>query len=208
MNNTLAQFFSYLLHPVFMPLIGIYVALNLIARGTGIIWEGTDTTIYGIFFVNTVILPIFSLYVLKRQKVISDFKIADKKERIVPFIVTLIYYVLTYSIFRSIDSDLKFPLLAVMTGGIVSIALATLITRYWKISIHMVGIGGITGILMGFAGTYSFPITTMVCLSFILAGILGYARLFLNAHNQQQVVAGFMLGALCEFIPINFDLFI
>ena len=41
-------------------------------------------------------------------------------------------------------------------------------------------------------------------LTILLAGIIGFGRLFLKAHNINQVIAGFFLGFFCELIPLIF----
>lgn len=72
-----------------------------------------------------------------------------------------------------------------MGGG----ALVWMISRYWKISIHAVGVGGGSIILLIVGGTALWPV--------ILAPVaVSWARLRLGAHTPAQLIAGSVLGAV------------
>ena len=67
-------------------------------------------------------------------------------------------------------------------------ALVWMISRYWKISIHAVGVAGGTIILLIAGGTGLWPV--------VLAPIaVSWARLRLGAHTIGQLLAGSVLGA-------------
>jgi len=68
-------------------------------------------------------------------------------------------------------------------------ALVWMISRYWKISIHAVGVGGGSIILLIVGGTALWPV--------LLAPVaVSWARLRLGAHTWAQLVAGSVLGAV------------
>lgn len=74
------------------------------------------------------------------------------------------------------------------------IALVTLINFKWKISIHMIGIGGLTGVFIGLAINLSLNLTVMIGAFIALAGLVGFARLQLNAHKPSEIYAGYLIG--------------
>jgi membrane-associated phospholipid phosphatase len=63
-----------------------------------------------------------------------------------------------------------------------------LITRYWKISTHALGITAPLVALLFLYGTQPLPFL-------VLIPIVCWARVYLKAHTVLQVVAGSALGA-------------
>lgn len=56
------------------------------------------------------------------------------------------------------------------------------------------GIGGLLGGLSGIAIRLNLDFTAMIIYGLIVSGLLGFARLKLNAHKPFQVYTGFLLG--------------
>ena len=81
-------------------------------------------------------------------------------------------------------------------------AVGLLVNIWWKISTHTAAIGGVTGALMAFAELFSFNPVWCLCLAILLSGVLGTARIILRQHSLGQVVAGFLIGAVCAFFTI------
>ncbi len=81
-------------------------------------------------------------------------------------------------------------------GAAFSVALAFVINLKWKVSIHMLGMGGIVGTIFGLMLRYQVDAIQLVMSLVILSGIVGYSRLRLNAHTPLQVYVGFVLGTL------------
>ena len=117
----------------------------------------------------------------------------ERRERILPFIVTALFYFGTYIMLR------KFHLPAIIYyltfGSSCLIIIALTINFWWKISIHMMGIGGLAGALLGIAFYLSVNPVIFVALAILIAGFIGFSRLKLQAHTPMQVYAGFVTGA-------------
>jgi hypothetical protein len=58
----------------------------------------------------------------------------------------------------------------------------------------MVGIGGLFGVLISVSYLLRFDMTVYYIGVIILAGIIGFARLFLQEHKPYQIYTGFLLG--------------
>ena len=113
-------------------------------------------------------------------------------ERWFPFLLTTLLYGFTY--FLLLKANLPRPVYVMQIGGIFALAITTLINFKWKISAHMVGIGGLAGTFVGLQFYTGINQMHYILPGFILAGLLGVARLLLNAHSPAQVYAGFLLG--------------
>ncbi len=118
----------------------------------------------------------------------------NSKERVFPlFIIGCFYSVLIY--FIKITPQLNEVILVVMTCTTLAILFVALISNFWKISAHSVGISGTIGILAVLNNkipnaTLFYPIVILI----ILAGFLLSARMYLNAHTPAQLWVGSMLG--------------
>lgn len=188
-----ARIISGLAHPMLMPLISVFVIFH-----SGTYLDYTPhvliRVIYLIVAISTILLPISSLPLLKSQNIISDMGLEKRSERIIPLLITSLFYGLGYYML------LKFPITRVIAhlqlAAIISILLVSLISLKWKISLHMAGIGGFIGMLIGFSILFSSSLKLVFIIGILFAGLTAYARLKLNLHTPSQVYAGFILGVV------------
>jgi membrane-associated phospholipid phosphatase len=116
----------------------------------------------------------------------------QKEERIFPLMVTGIFYFMMYYIIRQSQMDAIYNML--FLGSALLIAIALIISFYWKISMHMIGAGGMLGAITGVNLAAYVDLTLFVILAAVICGLVGFARLKLNAHTPAQVYAGFFAG--------------
>lgn len=148
----------------------------------------------------TLLIPVALLLILWRKGYIDSLHIDDAKQRTTPYIYTLICYSF-WAYFLRVTMKMPLFLLLVAIGAIVALLIVTIINSWWKISAHLTGIGGLLGGICSYAlYSSSLPIG-LICITLMLALILMYARLYLEAHTNMQVVCGFLLGIVCTFIP-------
>jgi membrane-associated phospholipid phosphatase len=76
----------------------------------------------------------------------------------------------------------------------ISVVLVTIITIKWKISAHLTGIGGLTGMIFSLLLKTNGNLLIWFFISILLAGILGSARLVMDAHSPKQIYSGFAVG--------------
>lgn len=162
--------------------------------------------IFGAIVVTTFVIPSVSVLVLRTTSTISSLSLFDRKERIVPFIFILIFYLITTYMFgiRLQVGQLFFVVMASVTFLIVVLGMVTV---YWKISIHSAAASGLVACLLALylrfdAQGLLWPIfTTIFC-----AGAVMSARLYLNAHRPAEVEVGLLVGAVIGFSGIYFFL--
>ena len=83
---------------------------------------------------------------------------------------------------------------AYMLGGLITLLITLLITIRFKISIHMVGMGGLMALIIFISFYLKVNLSFYLILAVLIAGITGTARLQLKAHNPVEVYSGFILG--------------
>ena len=147
---------------------------------------------------NTFITPLLSIAALRFTSTISSFSLERREERIVPFLFIFMFYALTtYLFIVRIQINDVVALMMITTS--VLIALLTLITLKYKISIHAAGIAGGIGFLVALAHNFqSEALVYSSAVGVVLCGLVMSARLYLNAHSLNEVSLGCLLGfGLC-----------
>jgi len=93
-----------------------------------------------------------------------------------------------------------------MVGSAITVVMMAMINLKWKISAHMAGIGGIVALVyqLHVQGLSAFDLLWLLCLTVMVAGALGSARLALKRHDLWQVLAGFSVGFLCVSLTMKF----
>lgn len=192
METKLAKTISYIFHPLLMPTYALIILFNLHAYFALLIPQIAKWQIIGLVFIITFFLPAFFIFLLLKKGVIKSFYMHTREERVFPFIITAIFYFLAYYLFRQIQIA---PLFYFFILGSTLLIITTLfINFFWKISIHMIAIGGLLGTLLGISFVFNVNIPFLIFLVILCSGLIGFSRIKLNSHNPPQVYAGFLTG--------------
>lgn len=190
-----SKIISITLHPLFMPIIACYLSLKLTGNTQFLITNHLNF-IYLMLLLSTIILPLISIFFLIKKGIVSSLEMSNYKERFVPLIITTSW--MCYGYYKLSEILTFYPLLKTeLLCAIIIVFLAALISKFWKISLHMLGIGGCVGVVFSLNIIFGNLIYETI-ISILLAGILGFARLKLNAHNNTQVYIGFLIGFFIE----------
>ena len=198
--HPLAHTLSVLLHPLLMPVITLWLAMRFDPHIGYFLDEDRRLILIGLVALMTIAFPLTSTLLLIRAGAISSLTMPRRQERILPYTLTLFYYGLTWYLLSR--SMLHHPLLTLFSGAFAALALTTLITLWWKISAHMVGIGGAIGALAALAQQHALPLVPLLAVMITVAGVLGTARLLSSDHTEGQVIAGGLLGAVCTYTAV------
>lgn len=192
-----AHALSLLLHPVWMPTLTIALCFRLDPRLTLYFSPAGTWLLLGTVFVMTALFPLTSAWTMLRSGIISSLDMPTRSERLPATFMALIYFVLCYYLMWRVPND---PLtMAVLFGSLLALLLTMLITLRWKISMHMVGAGGVIGALIALLVVHGAPVELALAIAFVLAGLIGTARLLDSDHTPLQVFAGGLLGGVCVF---------
>ena len=196
----LAQVISILGHPIFMPLYAFGLLIYTNPYINMMISTGSRYFIITILVVFTITLPVITALLFKLFGLIDSVFMKTTKERMWPFIITLIWYYMGYQLFNKIQVPQSLNLLMIGTISVISVAI--IITIRWKISIHMLGIGGVIGAIIGISQRFQFDHSLLLIVLFLFAGLIGYSRLKTKSHNFQQIYIGFIIGLAIEWICV------
>jgi hypothetical protein len=191
MTKTLAHIVSAIFHPLVMPTVGL---LFIFWSITNIILLPLEAKriILIIVAINTLALPMLMIPLFYRLHLIKSIQMHSHRERIIPMAFTLIPYIFSYYFLNRLPIVEEIP--GFMLGASITIALVLIISVWWKISIHMVGIGGITGLFFALSIRFYADVTWLLVAAVLIAGLVAWSRLSLNAHKPAQVYLGFAIG--------------
>ena len=145
-----------------------------------------------IVFLCTYVIPLIFVPYLLYQKLLLNVHMEKRRERYMPLVVSFVLNVFCYYLIRRITIPHMYY--AFILSSLLAVLVTMLITMRYKISIHMVGAGGLVA-LIGFIAFYlKVDLQFYLIISIVLAGITGTARLILKAHTPDQIYSGFLTG--------------
>ncbi len=195
-----AKIISSVLHPLLMPVIGLLILFNTNSYINHTVPLELKKVVMLMVMLCTFIVPLLITLILVQRKIISSLEMENAKERIIPYTFTIIFYIFTlYNLKRAHLPPIIFDFII---GATLSVILAFIINLKWKISAHMIGIGGLIGALLAVSFILKIYMTPYIILALIAAGFIGSARLILKVHTPLQVYLGLLLGVTCQFIAI------
>jgi membrane-associated phospholipid phosphatase len=201
----LAHGMSVLFHPLLLPtfiflLVANFSPLAITPLNSE---QGKDYLVWMIFL-STFCLPFLMLvlYILIQQTKwdIKSFVMEENKERVFPFLIIAIFYSAVVYFLKKAPM-INDTIVIIIASITVVILLIALISSFWKISAHAVGITGLISILTAINNTTPDSVLFYPILILIpLGGLLMSARLYLNAHTPLQILAGCILGIITGVI--------
>lgn len=196
----LATFISIIFHPILIPLYGIFILFNVGLYIGYVLSPESKQLIYLMIAINTIVLPGSMLLLLRYRNVVSSLQIEDRKQRFLPFLMMLVFYYVTYYLFN--EFRLPVILTAFIYGACVSVLVLLILNMKWKVSAHMVGIGGLLGMIYSICEFFlDQPHAYLIYIS-LIAGFVAYARLKLNAHKPKEVYLGLLVGFLSVYLTV------
>jgi hypothetical protein len=198
-GNSLVKTISFVLHPLFMVIYAIII-----------IFVCTD---FRFLFANqfirfitpvvffSCIIPVTGIYLLRQTNIIKNYNMDNKSEWILPAAVFFLSYSLLFYYFFAAKLYVWF--LSVVLIPLVLLIIYVIISRFWKISTYMIGIGGLIGCILSVCyAVKGLNLPVLFSILFILAGYLGVSRLMLNRSTPAQIYVGFLVGLVVSFLCV------
>ena len=198
-----AQALSVMLHPLLMPTYGAATLLTLVPEFAHLDANGIQAVVVFIALV-TCLLPALLIALMRLLGIVSSITLFNARERTLPLLVTLLIYgAAGYMIWKYLPGLHNLHVLLLVVT--LNIALCGIITPYYKISAHAIGVAGLTGSLLAAAVAFNTPTLFIPLLAaIVLAGLTCSSRLLLNAHTPGQVAAGVLSGFSTAFCAVFF----
>ncbi len=171
----------------------------------------------GIFtIIYTVFYPIVILLLLRGTGLVKSLAMPDKKQRIIPYLATSIFYLWFYVNIRD-NPDFPPEFVVLLMSGIVCLFMCFFINIWEMVSLHAAGTMALVvncvltmivfsdGYFDVVWGEHRYEITMLVVIvaAFLICGVVSASRLFLKSHTPMQVYIGWLVGVLSPIIALR-----
>lgn len=201
--RALAQVFSYLLHPLFIPMLITLIAITALPEYFATFKSDSRVfpfdTLYIRIAVSTLLFPLLVVVLARLLGFVGSIRLEAQKDRIIPYVSTIIFYFWTfYTLIRQGWSPEFFN--AFFLGIFIAVIISFVLNNFAKVSMHTTGWGGVLGFLFCMMWGLDMNVALPLALAFMLAGLAATSRLVLHAHTTSEVYVGFIVGILSQVI--------
>jgi hypothetical protein len=149
--------------------------------------------LYALIYIALVcVLPIVYIGVMVKRGKITDIHIKVRRQRIIPYLVTIICAGGAAVLLWALNAPPLITLFALFS--MMQIVIMLIVTTKWQISMHSLGI---TSAVFAIGGM--FGVGTAAAFSPLIP-IVGAARITLKRHTIAQVIAGGCVGAVMTIL--------
>jgi len=187
--KTISKIISALLNPLLVA----PISFGIIIYSDGTIDAKNPLFLTSFFFTSA--LPLITIFYFKHLGKISSLDAPIKEQRIQLLAIAAIYNALGFLLLTYLGAP---PIVrGLMFCYALNTAIVWRITMLWKISIHMIGLGGPI-VALWLAG-FEYPLA----MGFTLM-IVSISRVVLKAHTPSQVIVGTMLAMGLALIELTY----
>ena len=199
--RSLAKLISFVFHPLF---VGVMMAAYLIfVHPLYFVGFSEKEKMLKLLAVinNNVFFPLLVVALLRALGFNKSVLLKTQKERIVPYLASITFFFWTYYVFKN-QPETPRVIVYMCRGMFFASSVALVLNNDYKISMHGIGVGGIIGLmaLTLVDGTLYSGIPFMVAI--FVTGLVVTARKIVSDHQWFDIITGFLLGFLCQFVAL------
>ncbi len=192
--------FSYLLHPIFIPLFG---ALFYLYRADNYLETLPKFLLLSQIILVTIFIPFTILYFLKAMGKVDSIMVSEASQRKIPMLVQIFLMVLLLS--KSVTLTVLPELFFFYLGGILSALLAfVFLFLTIKISIHTLGISSLTIFVIALSIHDNSNLIYSIAMLILCKGLVTSSRIVMNAHTTKELLLGFAVGIFPQLALLRF----
>lgn len=211
-----AKIISVIFHPLLILTYSLVLLLLVNPYIFGVNSIAFQSRLILLIFLSTFMLPAFSVFMMRNLGLVDSLQLKTKQERIGPYIITGVFYLWMFVNFKN-NPTIPSAYTIFVLGATIGLFTAFFINIFSKISSHTVGMGGLIGMVIitmllysydsftvetGVFGTIEMSMNALLMIVIILAGMVGSARLILDAHSNKELYSGFFVGIFSQFIAL------
>jgi hypothetical protein len=188
--------FSYIFHPVFIP---VYATLFYLFSNNSFFINQEKYFVLLQVLIITVLVPLLFFILLRATGKISSMMAPLLSERKIPLVIQsfLLILLVRKSITIERYPELHFFLLGALLSTLIAMMLLFVRT---KASLHMMGISALTvfvfGLSLHFQTQNIFAITFLT----LMNGFVASSRLVMKAHTFKELIIGLFLGTIPQIL--------
>ncbi|MBN1116745.1 MAG: hypothetical protein JXA77_06055 [Bacteroidales bacterium] len=186
-----AKILSVLFHPIFMPLLGIFIIFNSGIYEAHLAWEVKKYT-YLISSLFSILMPVSFITMLLFLNQVQNFEMTERRERVIPLFLTTVSLFFLYFFLQRVLPIKIIQGFCFATAAIS--ALLLIISLRFKISMHLIALGGITGLILAISKVFQADLFYIFMLFLLISGLVASSRYYLKAHTLTELSSGYLVG--------------
>jgi len=197
--NKLLRLGAYLFHPLLMPLLG--VILYYVFTPRFLEPKLVQAKILAVLIL-TCLIPLILFFLLRNLKVVSSIHLREVSERKIPLMIQSVLLILIIKVvFNPYDSpELYYFFIGVLFA---SIAALVLVLFKVKLSLHQMGVAGVTMFLIALSVHFKINMLLWISVFLIINGWVASSRLHTNSHTVSELIIGFFIGVIPQLVVLN-----
>jgi hypothetical protein len=204
-----AELVSWIFHPVFLP---VYIIAYMLYRHPYLFAGYSDWQKIRILLMGGLMFtffPLVTVLLLRALKFIDSIYLRTQKDRIIPFVATMIWYFWIWYVWKNlaeVPEAVEMPREAVQfaLACFVSTILGLMINIRMKISLHAIGVGVCASFLLLVTFTQGLHSGFYLSLMIFVAGLVCTARLIVSDHSPKEIYVGLLTGTASMLIASFF----
>ncbi len=188
----LARILSAAFHPNCYPTVAFFCLLNFtFLQMLSVLFR---LHILAVVYLLTFAVPYVGVYVYHLAR--------GGHSHIVPYSINMLSYLMCFLfVWR-----LRMPsfMLAVLAIAVWVQCVCSVISVWWRLSIHTVASGAVIGALVVYSSLLGFNPEWWLCVVILVNGLVGSCRMILRRHTLWQVIGGTWVGIACGLIGTMF----
>ena len=189
----IAHLLSYVFHPLFIPTyFFLYLMQVLPFEFVGITDWQLKMRLFSVAWL-TAFFPAFAVFLLWRLKLSDSIFLRTQKERIIPYVITMFFYWWMYYLSRNF-TDQPIALKFFYLGIFVASAIGMTVNNFMKVSLHAMGIAGMTTAIALVSIFYPVNNALWLPLAILIAALVISARMVVSDHSNKELVVGAAIG--------------
>jgi hypothetical protein len=197
----IGHFISVVFHPLFIP--AYIAAFLLFADPYAFAGYPARLKVFRLLSVvfATTFLPAFSIFLLKQLGFIKSVLLRTQRDRIIPYIICMIYYFWAWYVSRNLHESTE--LVAMLLATFIASIAGLMANIYFKISMHGLAAGVMVTFFIWLAFSDIAATGGYMPAAVFIAGLVCTARFLVSDHNAWEVYAGLLAGVLCQLAAIG-----
>ena len=192
-----AHLLSYVLHPLFIPTYFFLFLMQVLPfEFVGISEWQLKMRLFSVAWL-TAFFPAFAVFLLWRLKLSDSIFLRTQKERIIPYVITMFFYWWMYYLSRNF-TDQPIALKFFYLGIFVASAIGMTVNNFIKVSLHAMGIAGLTMAVILVSIFYPVNNAVWVLLAILLTALVISARLIVSDHTKKELIVGLFIGVFTQ----------
>lgn len=196
-----AKVISFLFHPLFVP---VYVGwfLLFVVRLFPQLDDWNQLKLLLSLLVNYTILPLVSFLLAKALGFIESIHLKTQKDRIIPFVLTGVFYFWIWYVLRTQAQSKELVMFALAI--FLSSSAGLIANNYLKVSMHALSCGVVFTFMVLLGLRSDLQLGLYISIAVFLCGLVCTARLINGDHRPVEVYAGFLIGTVAQLIASFF----